>query len=158
MSILADKIEQFILTKLLEEQEGITLRRNELAETLDCAPSQISYVLSTRFSNDRGFIVQSRRGLGGSITITRVMEQVRKQVLIPWEQSPQRNEDEPAITIGHIDQVLFQHMKEARITKREAAVLHEAFVRILQDVPVERRKEAAERFYQAIMNIIHEEV
>ena len=41
MSILADKIEQFILTKLLEEQEGITLRRNELAETLDCAPSQI---------------------------------------------------------------------------------------------------------------------
>ena len=158
MSILADKIEQFILTKLLEEQEGITLRRNELAETLDCAPSQISYVLSTRFSNDRGFLVQSRRGLGGSITITRVMEPVRKQVLIPLEQSPQRNEDEPAITIGHIDQVLFQHMKEARITKREAAVLHEAFVRILQDVPVERRKEAAERFYQAVMNIIHEEV
>ena len=115
-------------------------------------------MLSTRFSNDRGFLVQSRRGLGGSITITRVMEPVRKQVLIPLEQSPQRNEDEPAITIGHIDQVLFQHMKEARITKREAAMLHEAFVRILQDVPVERRKEAAERFYQAIMNIIHEEV
>ena len=158
MSILADKIEQFILTKLLEEQESITLRRNELAEALDCAPSQISYVLSTRFSNDRGFLVQSRRGLGGSITITRVMEPVRKQVLIPLEQSPQRNEDEPAITIGRIDQVLFQHMKEARITKREAAMLHEAFVRILQDVPVERRKEAAERFYQAIMNIINEEV
>ena len=72
MSVLADKIEQFILTKLLEEQEGITVRRNELAETLDCAPSQISYVLSTRFSNDRGFIVRSRRGLGGSITITRI--------------------------------------------------------------------------------------
>ncbi len=158
MSILADKIEQFILTKLLEEQEGITLRRNELAETLDCAPSQISYVLSTRFSNDRGFIVQSRRGLGGSITITRVMKPVRTQVLIPLEQTPQRNEEEPVITIGHIDQVLFQHMKEARITKREAAMLHEAFVRILQDVPVERRKEAAERFYQSIMNIINEEV
>lgn len=157
MSVLADKIEQFILTKLLEEQEGITLRRNELAEALDCAPSQISYVLSTRFSNDRGFIVQSRRGLGGSITITRVMKPVRTKVMIPLEQTPQRNE-EVVITIGHIDQVLFQHMKEARITKREAAMLHEAFVRILQDVPVERRKEAAERFYQAIMNIVNEEV
>ena len=134
MSILADKIEQFILTKLLEEQEGITLRRNELAETLECAPSQISYVLSTRFSNDRGFIVQSRRGLGGS------------------------HEEEPPITIGHIDKVLFQYMKESRITKREAAMLHEAFVRILQDVPTERRKEAAERFYQAIMKIVNEEV
>ena len=157
MSVLADKIEQFILTKLLEEQEGITLRRNELAEALDCAPSQISYVLSTRFSNDRGFIVQSRRGLGGSITITRVMKPVRTKVMIPLEQTPQRNE-EAVITIGHIDRVLFQHMKEARITKREAAMLHEAFVRILQDVPVERRKEAAERFYQAIMNIVNEEV
>lgn len=157
MSILADKIEQFILTKLLEEQEGITLRRNELAETLDCAPSQISYVLSTRFSNDRGFIVQSRRGLGGSITITRVMEPVRTKVLISLEKTQKRNEEEPGITIGHIDQVLFQHMKEAHITKREAAMLHEAFVRILQDVPVERRKEAAERFYQAIMNIVNEE-
>ena len=122
MSILADKIEQFILTKLLEEQEGITLRRNELAEALDCAPSQISYVLSTRFSNDRGFIVQSRRGLGGSITITRVMEPVRTQVLIPLEQTPQRNEEEPVVTIGHIDQVLFQHMKEARITANNVQI------------------------------------
>ncbi len=158
MSILADKIEQFILTKLLEEQEGITLRRNELAEALDCAPSQISYVLSTRFSNDRGFIVQSRRGLGGSITITRVVEPVSRHVGIPLQETVSRNEVESTITIGHIDQVLFQHMKEARITKREAAMLHEAFVRILQDVPVERRKEVAERFYQAIMNIVNEEV
>ena len=156
MSILADKIEQFILTKLLEEQEGITLRRNELAETLDCAPSQISYVLSTRFSNDRGFIVQSRRGLGGSITITRVVEPMTAQVRIPLPQAQQ--EEEPPITIGHIDKVLFQYMKESRITKREAAMLHEAFVRILQDVPTERRKEAAERFYQAIMKIVNEEV
>ena len=72
MGVLADKIEQFILTQLLEDK-AITLRRNELATMLDCAPSQISYVLSTRFSNDRGFIVESRRGLGGSITITRIL-------------------------------------------------------------------------------------
>ena len=158
MSILADKIEQFILTKLLEEQEGITLRRNELAETLECAPSQISYVLSTRFSNDRGFIVQSRRGLGGSITITRVVEPMNRQVRIPLPQAQPQHEEEPPLTIGHIDKVLFQYMKESRITKREAAMLHEAFVRILQDVPTERLKEAAERFYQAIMKIVNEEV
>ena len=53
MSVLADKIEKFILHKLLEEEEeNIVLRRNELADELECAPSQISYVLSTRFSND----------------------------------------------------------------------------------------------------------
>ena len=62
MSVLADKIEKFILHKLLEEEEeNIVLRRNELADELECAPSQISYVLSTRFSNDKGFIVESRR-------------------------------------------------------------------------------------------------
>ena len=70
MSVLADKIEKFILHKLLEEEEeNIVLRRNELADELECAPSQISYVLSTRFSNDRGFIVESRRGSGGFVRI-----------------------------------------------------------------------------------------
>lgn len=55
MSVLADKIEQFILHKLLEdEEENIVLRRNELADELECAPSQISYVLSTRFPMIRG--------------------------------------------------------------------------------------------------------
>ena len=72
MSILADKIEQFILHKLLEEEEeNIVLRRNELADELNCAPSQISYVLSTRFSNDKGFLVESRRGSGGSSACVR---------------------------------------------------------------------------------------
>ena len=72
MSVLADKIEQFILHKLLEdEEENIVLRRNELADELECAPSQISYVLSTRFSNDKGYLVESRRGSGGFVRIIR---------------------------------------------------------------------------------------
>lgn len=75
MSVLADKIEKFILHKLLEEEEeNIILRRNELADELDCAPSQISYVLSTRFSNDKGFIVESRRGSGGFVRIVRLQQ------------------------------------------------------------------------------------
>ena len=49
MSVIADKIEKFILNKLTEEQERLILKRNELADELDCAPSQISYVLSTVF-------------------------------------------------------------------------------------------------------------
>ena len=72
MSVIADKIEKFILNKLTEEQERLILKRNELADELDCAPSQISYVLSTRFSNERGFDVESRRGLGGYIRIRKL--------------------------------------------------------------------------------------
>ena len=74
MSMIADRIEKFILDQMQREQERVVLRRNDLASELDCAPSQISYVLSTRFSPDRGFEVESRRGLGGYIRIQRIQE------------------------------------------------------------------------------------
>lgn len=73
MGHLADIIEEFILRKLLgERKEAAVLKRNELAEELNCAPSQISYVLSTRFTVERGFIVESRRGSGGFVRIVRI--------------------------------------------------------------------------------------
>ena len=80
MSVIADKIEKFILNKLTEEQEKLILKRNELADELDCAPSQISYVLSTRFSNERGFDVESRRGLGGYIRIRKLQPESSNMV------------------------------------------------------------------------------
>ena len=80
MSVIADKIEKFILNKLTEEQERLILKRNELADELDCAPSQISYVLSTRFSNERGFDVESRRGLGGYIRIRKLQPESSNMV------------------------------------------------------------------------------
>ena len=85
MRVLADKIEQFILHKLLEEDNSdIVLRRNELADELQCAPSQISYVLSTRFSNEKGYLVESRRGSGGFVRIIKLTpkKQDRTPVLL----------------------------------------------------------------------------
>ena len=59
MKNLADAIESFIIGELLREHEDTVLvQRNELAERLSCAPSQISYVLSTRFTPERGFMVE----------------------------------------------------------------------------------------------------
>lgn len=73
MGNLADNIEQFILHKLSgEDSDIIILRRNELAEEIDCAPSQVSYVLNTRFTTARGYIVESRRGSGGFVRIARI--------------------------------------------------------------------------------------
>ncbi|MBE5039370.1 CtsR family transcriptional regulator [Oscillospiraceae bacterium DSM 107454] len=58
---------------MMSEQDGeIELKRNELANRFHCVPSQINYVISTRFSPERGYIVESRRGGGGYIRITRV--------------------------------------------------------------------------------------
>ena len=71
MSKISDIIEAFILEQL-EDTEFINLSRNELASFFNCAPSQINYVLSTRFTIPRGFIVESHRGGGGYIRLARV--------------------------------------------------------------------------------------
>lgn len=68
---LSDAIEQFIKTMLTQEAPEVELKRNELAEYFNCAPSQINYVLATRFTPDHGYIIESRRGGGGYIKITR---------------------------------------------------------------------------------------
>ena len=73
LSNIADLIEEYILRKLAaEDSKKIELRRTDIAGEIECAPSQISYVLNTRFTLERGFTVESRRGLGGFIRITRV--------------------------------------------------------------------------------------
>lgn len=72
MARLSDIIEEFIKS-LLNESEGILeLQRNELADYFDCAPSQINYVLATRFSLDKGYYIESRRGGGGFIKIVKL--------------------------------------------------------------------------------------
>jgi len=71
VSNLSDMIEQFILEQL-EDMDSIDLSRNELASFFQCAPSQINYVLSTRFSEPRGFMTTSQRGGGGYIRLERV--------------------------------------------------------------------------------------
>ncbi len=67
---LSNIIEDFI-NELLEEKKEIELQRNELALYFNCVPSQINYVISTRFSPERGYSVESKRGGGGYIKITR---------------------------------------------------------------------------------------
>lgn len=73
MSKLSNLIEDFI-KKLLEDANNgvIEIQRNELAQYFDCAPSQINYVLTTRFSSDKGYFIESRRGGGGYIKIVKV--------------------------------------------------------------------------------------
>ena len=58
---MSDIIEEFI-KDLFNEEDYIEIQRNELAEQFNCVPSQINYVISTRFSPSQGYYVESRRG------------------------------------------------------------------------------------------------
>ena len=71
---LSDTIESFIKAMLQEDQPEVELKRNELAEYFHCAPSQINYVLATRFTPDHGYMISSQRGGGGYIRIVRVRQ------------------------------------------------------------------------------------
>lgn len=73
MPRLSNIIEEFIKELLEETEDGIVeIQRNELADYFDCAPSQINYVLTTRFTPYMGYYVESRRGGGGYIRIVKV--------------------------------------------------------------------------------------
>ena len=78
---LSDSIEHFIKSMLSQAEQEIELKRNELAEYFQCAPSQINYVLSTRFTPDHGYIIESRRGGGGFIRIFRMGHDTSEQLL-----------------------------------------------------------------------------
>lgn len=73
MAKLSDIIEDFIKDMMDSTQKSqVEIKRNELANYFGCAPSQINYVLTTRFTLDKGYYVESRRGGGGFILIRRV--------------------------------------------------------------------------------------
>lgn len=80
---ISDLIAQYI-TDMLEENGSedptATIKRNELAEALGCVPSQINYVITSRFTPEHGYIVESRRGGGGYIKITRITMDKRSAV------------------------------------------------------------------------------
>lgn len=72
MAKLSDLIEAFIKQMINDTDGTIEIQRNELANQFNCVPSQINYVIDTRFTTERGYYVESRRGGGGHIKIRRV--------------------------------------------------------------------------------------
>lgn len=111
MQNVADIIEKFIISELFEEQkDAVNVQRSELAQQLSCAPSQITYTLTTRFTPERGYEVISKRGSGGFIRIVRLQEQKPEQLSLPLGMSAEQMVD------------TLQHNK--LLSKREARLFH----------------------------------
>ena len=69
---ISDIIEEFIKDMMKDEDDFVEIQRNELAEHFNCVPSQINYVIATRFRPQQGYYVESRRGGGGHIRIKKI--------------------------------------------------------------------------------------
>ena len=130
MAQLSDTIERFI-KELMEDGAQVELRRNELAQHFGCAPSQINYVLATRFSVDHGYIIESRRGGGGYIRIVRMRERNSENLLSALlERIGNSIDEESAVAIiAHI-------MERKIVTPNEARIMRAAVGRNSLALPV----------------------
>ena len=73
MARISDIIAQFINDMIEDKKDKeVIIQRNELADKFNCSPSQINYVLTTRFTSEKGYMIESRRGGGGYIIIKRI--------------------------------------------------------------------------------------
>lgn len=118
---LSDAIEQFIKTMLSQEAPEVELKRNELAEYFNCAPSQINYVLATRFTPDHGYIIESRRGGGGYIRIFRMAQDTSEQLIYLLNERVGDAID--ALSASHLVQQL---LERELVTEGEAAMMNAA--------------------------------
>ena len=118
MAQLSDAIEKFI-KELLEDGAQVEVKRNELAQHFGCAPSQINYVLATRFSVDHGYVIESRRGGGGYVRIVRMHQSPEGNLLsvLLNRIGSDIDEDSAVAIIAHLLDRKIVTMNEAQIMR-----------------------------------------
>ncbi|MCQ2556080.1 MAG: CtsR family transcriptional regulator [Clostridia bacterium] len=110
---VSDIIEEFIMSSL-DTDDFIELSRNDLAKFFSCVPSQINYVLNTRFTINRGFVVESQRGGSGYIKVIRVQDNDDNFLSNALEYTSR------PLNVVEAQQILEQLETRKLITKREA--------------------------------------
>ncbi len=137
---LSDSIETFIKTLLAEDEPEVELKRNELAEYFGCAPSQINYVLATRFSPDHGYLIESRRGGGGYIRIVRILQSGAQQLMYLINE---RIGD--AIGEEEASRLVQQLTEQKLVTAQEAALMRAAMSAQALAIPIPDSMKDAQR-------------
>ena len=138
----ADTIEEYIRKRLEQNESGqIELKRTALADEISCAPSQISYVLSTRFTTEKGFTVESRRGLGGYIRIALIPPEVDQKQMLYRDMIAAIDELTP---FSEVKSMLDFLLKNKLITRREAELVAQMSANLYKSEAAEQIS-AAER-------------
>ena len=127
---MSDLVAQYILDMLEEQHGSAEIKRNELAGDLGCVPSQINYVITSRFTPEQGYIVESRRGGGGYIRISRV-KMDRGTAVMHIVNSVGDNLDKAAAE-AMLNNMLSTHMLEMNIAKVIAAALSDSSLRSVE--------------------------
>lgn len=147
MRNISDIIEGYL--KQIIELDGkghIEIKRSELADKFQCVPSQINYVINTRFTAERGYLVESKRGGGGYIRILRVASHSRDALFD--EIARQIEATAPQTAAEHI---IYRLIDEEVVSKREAKLMLAAIDRTTLQLPLPIRDEIRARILRAML-------
>lgn len=150
MSNISDVIESY-LKQILQgnEEKLIEIKRSEIADRFQCVPSQINYVINTRFTVERGYIVESKRGGGGYIRITRIQHEDKASLIDEIIEMIQ-----PAISQQAAIDILERMMEEELITRREAKLMAGAVSRNTLAFQLPARDEIRSRIMTAMLTTL----
>lgn len=150
---MSDIIEDFIKELLKDEDEYIEIQRNELAEHFNCVPSQINYVIQTRFKPSQGYYVESRRGGGGHIRIKKINITKSNYLMHIIANMEER------ITAGEVDIYISNFLSYGIISEKEAKLLKVATSDNVLIIPPEiRDKLRANIFKNMLLNLVDDDV
>ncbi|EAD3688984.1 TPA: CtsR family transcriptional regulator, partial [Listeria monocytogenes] len=141
-----DIIEAY-LKQVLESSEAVEIKRSEIADKFECVPSQINYVINTRFTMERGYIVESKRGGGGYIRIIKVKMNDKLQLL----EAIISMVHDKKVSQSFSEDVILRLLEEEVITKKEARLMVAALDREVLILPLPDRDILRSRILEAML-------
>ncbi|MED2981929.1 transcriptional regulator CtsR [Bacillus thuringiensis] len=150
MRNISDIIEQYLKQVIdLSNNNVIEIKRNEIADRFECVPSQINYVINTRFTLERGFVVESKRGGGGYIRIIKVKLHddidIIDQMLHMIDHS---------VAQGNAESMIIRLIEEGIITNHEAKLMLSVIDRSVLSMDVPSRDELRARILCAMLRTL----
>ncbi|BAB03819.1 transcriptional repressor of class III stress genes [Halalkalibacterium halodurans C-125] len=150
MRNISDIIEQYLKNIILQsEKELIEIKRSELAEQFQCVPSQINYVISTRFTIEKGYLVESKRGGGGYI---RIMKAKPHENLSLFDQLAQLIGK--GISQQGAEGIISRLFEEGVISKRETRLMLSVMDRAHYHTTVNHRDEIRANLLKAMIETL----
>jgi len=144
---ISDIIEQYLKKVLdMSDRDIVEIKRSEVAGKFECVPSQINYVINTRFTLERGYIVESKRGGGGYIRIMKVKTNDAAHLIDQLVQLIQKS-----VSQANAEDVIFRLVEEKVISTREAKIMLSVIDRSVLFIELPFRDELRARMLKAML-------
>nr|WP_071396745.1 CtsR family transcriptional regulator [Bacillus tuaregi] len=150
MRNISDIIENYLKQVLeMSEKDLVEIKRNEIADKFQCVPSQINYVINTRFTIEKGYVVESKRGGGGYIRIMKVQSYDHADLI-----DQLMNLIHARVTQSSAEDVIFRIVDEGIITDREARIMLSVIDRSVLYIDLPHRDELRARMLKAMLQTL----